>query len=325
MNVKIFGDTNCADLDLLIYSIYPNGKTMQKLSIKSYLLLFSLALCWGPAYLFIKIALQEFHPITLAFFRVSIACMIIFTVCKFKSINVFQYISHYKSFFFMGIFINATPFTLINYGELQISSGLTAINLGMIPVFTALLCHIALPSERLKQRTIFGIFLAFTGLILIYLPTLYDKTVSNGTGPLLILLAAFSYAVAMTFAKKYLGNIPPLVCVFYQLLGASFILFPLALINGHPLSINILSAPFASVLILAIIGTAVAFLILYESVKISGATFTALNSLIIPIISILLGSIFLNEKLTLLTVLGTAMILLGVFRINPYFVKKESI
>jgi len=296
---------------------------MQTISYKSYLLLFSLALCWGPSYLFIKFALEGFHPIFLAFFRVSIACLIMFGICKFKSHKVSQYISHYKSFIFMGIFINATPFVLINFGEQKISSGLTAIVLGMIPIFTALISHVALESEKLRRRTVLGIMISFSGLVLIYLPTFYDKIVSNEVGILLILLAALSYAVSMTFAKKHLGGVPPLVCAFYQLLTASVVLLPITLMIDKPFSAEIVGMPLIAAFALAIVGTVIAFYILYESVRISGATFTALNSLIIPIISVLLGTLILKEKITPQTILGATMILLGVIRINPYFAKKN--
>lgn len=295
---------------------------MQKITSKSYILLFALALCWGPSYLFIKIALEVFHPISLALFRVLIASIILFGICKFYSHKLLSYISYYKSFIFMGMFVNALPFVLINIGEQTITSGLTAIVLGMIPIFTALLSHVVVASEKLRRRTVLGIMTAFAGLLIIYLPTFYDKTLSNETGVFLIISAALSYAVSASFAKRHLGKVPALVCAFYQLFFASLILTPLVLALDHPINGNLVSAPLIAAGLLAILGTAIAFFIYYESILLSGATFTSLNSLIIPIISVLLGTLILHESLTPLTILGAAMILLGVFKINPYFVKK---
>jgi len=297
---------------------------MQKITIKGYLLLLSLALCWGPSYLFVKFSLEGFHPIALAFYRVSVGTFVLFFVCKFKSFKMFSYLPKYKSFLFMGISMNALPFVLINYGELKVPTGLTAIILGMTPIFTAIISHIIVHTEKLNRRTAIGILVAVTGLLVIYLPTFYDQTLSNEKGVLFIILAAMGYASGTSFAKKKLEDVPPTVCAFYQGLFASIALLPLVLLLETPFTSAVYGVPLFTATCLGVLGTSLAFLVFYESVRISGATFTSLNSLLTPVLSILLGIVVLDETLTLQTVYGAVLIFIGVYGINPYFSKKRS-
>lgn len=296
---------------------------MQKITTKGYLLLLALAICWGPSYMFIKFSLEGFHPIALAFYRVFIATIILFFVCKMKSFKILSFLPKYKSFLFMGISMNALPFVFINYGELSVATGLTAIILGMTPIFTSIISHIILHTEKLNRSTIIGILVAVVGLLIIYLPTFYDQTLSNETGMFFVLLGAMGYASGTSFARKNLGNVPPTICAFYQMLCASISLLPFVLFLETPFSSAVYGLPLITATCLGILGTSVAFLAFYESVRTSGATFTSLNSLITPVFSILLGIIVLGETLTIQTLYGTALIFLGVYGINPYFSKKK--
>jgi len=86
------------------------------------------ALCWGPSYLFIKLAIFDIPPLTLVLFRVAIACLILLCVCQIQKHKFFSCArGNWKHFAVMGITLNALPFFLISYGEVYISSSLAGI------------------------------------------------------------------------------------------------------------------------------------------------------------------------------------------------------
>src|ERR1700679_3366492 len=87
-----------------------------------FLLLCSLS--WGPAYLFIKIAVPEIPPITLVFLRVGIAWAILYPVCLIQTRRSFDWKRYWKHYLILAVTLNALPFCLVSFGELYISSAL---------------------------------------------------------------------------------------------------------------------------------------------------------------------------------------------------------
>lgn len=294
-----------------------------KTSLKSYILLITMAICWSPSYLFIKVAIDSFPPFTLALIRVSLAAMIFIIIFSFQRQNLFPFLGKWKHFLFMGLTLNTLPFMLINYGEQKVTSSLAAILIAMTPIFTSILSHFFLDQERLKFKTLMGICLAIIGISIIYLPSFFEKAESTELGILMILGASICYAVGSIFARKYLKDLPLLIGPMFQMIMASLLLLPCSLIFDHPFSLPTptFNALF-SVIFLGCIGTCIAFFIYYQSIKISGATFTSLNSLLTPPLALILGFLILDEKLTIYSYIGATLILSGLVLANPYFYKK---
>lgn len=292
---------------------------------KSFFLILLCGLCWGPSYLFIKIAVPEIPPITLVLLRVGIAAALLFLVCRLQNHKVFAWRRSWKHFAVMGITLNAVPFCLISFGEVYISSSLAGILNSLTLICTAVIAHFFGKHDPLTKNKILGIIAGLIGLSFIYLPMISQGRIENSIGILLIICACISYGIGTVYVRTHLHTVPGIVALTFQLLIATLVLLPLSLIIDQPFNLPLPSyQPIIGVLGLAFIGTAAGYLFFYRAIQLTGPTYAALSVLLIPIFAMILGKIFLNEQLTWNLYVGTFCILAGVLAINPLLTKKSA-
>jgi drug/metabolite transporter (DMT)-like permease len=289
--------------------------------MKNFLLLLLLAACWGPSFLFMKIAVAHIEPISIAAFRVTLAGVLLYFILKAKKINLPTNKKALKDFAFMGFFSCALPFTMFTLGEQYIDSSLASILNGTVPLFTLVIAHFTIESDRLTKAKFFGSVIGFLGLFVLVAPKLFETT-ATALGILAIITAAASYAIGLIYAKKHIHNYKPLVVPTAQLLFASLYLLPLAFIFENPAATtNASLIEIASVIALAVIGTSLAFVIYFKLIVETSATYTSSVTYIVPIFGMILGALILDEKLFWNSYLGTALILTGVMVVNGFFAK----
>lgn len=290
--------------------------------IKNLLLFFLLACCWGPSFLFIKIAVQSISPIAIANLRVAIGALLLYTILKFKKINLPKFGCSWKHFAVMGFFSCALPFALFAIGEQYIGSSLAAIVNGATPLFTLVIAHFFTENDRLTKAKILGSVVGFSGLFVLVTPSLL-KAHTTTFGIIASTLAAAAYGVGFVYAKKNIHGFKPLVVPTAQLFLASLFLLPFTLME-NPLTIQSISLSSAlSILGLAVFGTASAFVIYYKLLTATSATYVAAVNYVLPIFGVVLGMIVLDESLEWNAYLGSIMILVGVMIINEVFNLKQ--
>ena len=295
----------------------------QKFVHIAYLLL--LGMCWGPSFLFIKVALRGFEPLTLVALRLFLGALFLFSILIIKNISLKPYYRLWKEFFIMGLFSAALPFTLITHAEVYISSALTSILNSTTPIFTAILAVFFLRNETLNKEKFVGISLGVSGVIAIFLPAALDAKEGNAFGVILVLIAAASYAAGMIYAKRKLAGLPAMVAPCLQLFLVSIIWLPLALANETPHlqrlpGLDAILAVFG----LAIFGTGIAFMIYFKLIREAGATFVATGTLFFPVIGVALGYVFLGEALSINAIIGTLMILSGLILFNGLIFRQKT-
>lgn len=294
------------------------------MKIQHYLLMILCGLCWGPSYLFIKISVDAIPPLTLVLLRVGISALILYGICWWQKHSLWSYRQYWKQFIVLGLTLNVLAFCLISFAQLYISSSLGGILNGLTLIFTAILAHYFGQHEPLNRKKILGIFSGLTGLVLIYLPFLFDQKGTNELGVLMMVLACLSYATGTVYVRTHLSKMPGLVALTSQLIVATLCLLPLSLLIDQPFSLPFppLQA-WIGILGLALIGTVLGFYIFYKTIQLAGATLAAFATLLIPIVAMLLGVIILHEDLTWNLYMGTALIILGAWTVNRA-IKKEK-
>lgn len=288
-------------------------------------LLLLLGMCWGPSFLFIKVALEDMGPITLVAVRISLAAIFLYAILKFRGVSLRPYFKLYKELFFMGIISAALPFSLISSGELYISSALASILNSTTPIFATLLAAYFINDEGMTGAKFWGVVLGVLGVVVVFLPAALDSREGNAFGIMLVLIAAAAYAVGMIFSKKKLMGLPALVAPCLQLSFAAAVWVPLALAMEQPhlQEVPSLRAHLA-VLALALLGTAAAFAIYFKLIRDAGATFVSTGTLLFPVIGIALGYGFLGERLQTNSIIGTLMILSGLAIFNGLIPKLKK-
>lgn len=290
-----------------------------------------LSAAWGTSFLFIKIGLDGYSPPMLAWLRLTIAALLVWAIIASRRLRP-QFSPRLIGLLLIaGLVNNAVPFALISWGEQHIDSGLTAILNSAVPLFTLVIAHLALADEHITLRRLVGLALGFAGIVALMAP----EVVQSGSdlfgsaslrGQLAILFAGICYATGNTFARRYLRDENPMILAAGQTTAASLWLAPLAFLSGS--KFGLFQAPLPatlSILWLGLISTGIAYLLYFWLIVHVGATRTSLTAYVSPIISVILGAIFLRESITWVMLGAMAMILGGVIVVNgpPEFMARR--
>ena len=273
-----------------------------------------LSAIWGGSYLLIKIALDGFEASMIVFGRVALAALILYFAVHTRTDRrrAFRFMRfHPERVVVLGALSIAIPFMLISYGETQISSGLTGILVAPGPLFVALFAPFLDPTERVDRRGALALLVGFAGVVLLVgADTVHDT--GEFLGSLAVLGAACSYGLGAMYSKNHLSGagVPPLVVSFFSCTAAAVMTLPFAaatIANNHPDLGEV-----AAVTSLGVIGTALAFVLYYSLIAETGAGRASLVGYTIPPIALAYGAVLLRETVTVASVIGLVMILLGV-------------
>ncbi len=279
----------------------------------SWLILLALGTIWGASYIFIKIGGAEIPPITFVAGRTSIAALALFLAMRARRESLPPLRRNiWIPLIGLGIFNSVIPYTLITWGETEISSGLAGILTGTMPIFTVLLAHFLTHDEKLNANKIIGVMIGFAGVIVLFLPDLQNGLKLSLVGEVAVVVAALSYAFAAIIAHRYTHGISHLAAPFGQLFTASLILIPLSLVIDRPFNLHPSFPAIGSLLTLALLGTAFAYLLYYWLIEHTGATLTSLVTYIIPISAVILGAVVLHERFDWTAFAGLFGIIAGV-------------
>ena len=290
------------------------------MKLKTILWLFVLASLWGPAFLFVKVTVEEVPPLTLVAVRVSLAAIMLYILMRIQNHNLPRFGSIWKLFAISGLLNNAVPYVLLSWGELYIDSALAGILIGIAPLFTLILAHFFTTSDHFTPTKTIGVAVGFGGLITLLAPTLMGGVQATLWGLLASLAAALCYGAGIVYSKKYLRGLPPLVGPTAQLTAAAMFLVPLSLLVERPYTLPIPSwTATGSLLLLATFSTALAFALYFRAMETISATVLSMVTYIVPVVAMVLGVVVLNEQLGWNAYLGSLLVLLGIMIVNNVF------
>ncbi|MDV7393296.1 DMT family transporter, partial [Arthrospira platensis SPKY1] len=149
----------------------------------------------------------------------------------------------WRHLIFLGLMHNALPFVLFSWGEQYVESALASILNGTTPIFTILLAHALVTDDRLTPAKLVGVIIGFGGLLLLIGPALLGGLAASTWGMLALTGAAVCYAVALVYARLNMRGLPPLVAPAGQMLAATLMMLPLALLLERPLTLPLPSLP----------------------------------------------------------------------------------
>jgi drug/metabolite transporter (DMT)-like permease len=278
-----------------------------------WIILIALGTIWGASYLFIKVGGAEIPPLTFVAGRTSIASLALGIALFARRENLPPlHVRAWLPLLGMGIFNSVIPYSLITWGETEISSGLASILTGTMPIFTVLIAHFLTHDEKLTPNKSLGVIIGFVGVVILFLPALQSGLQLSFLGEVAVVVAALSYALASVIAHKFLHGTSHSATSFGQLLTASFVMIPLGLLVEHPFSLHPALAAIGSLITLALLGTAIAYLLYYWLIDHTGATRTSLVTYIIPVSGVILGALVLGERLDWTAFVGLLGIIAGV-------------
>lgn len=281
-------------------------------------LLLVLSVLWGGSFFFSKVALAELPPFTVVLCRVAIAATALYLYLRATGRAIPASGESWRVFFGMGVINNIVPFSLIFWGQTAIASGLASILNATTPIFAIVVAHLLTADEKMTPPKIAGVLLGVLGVAV-----LMSGSAFTGDGPplwalLACLGAALSYGFAGILGRRFRRmGISPAVGAFGQTTASTVMMLPLVAFVDVPWQ---LAAPhlvtIGAILALALISTALAYIIYFHVLSVGGATNSSLVTLLIPVSAILLGSLVLGERLSSNHFLGMALIALGLLSID---------
>ena len=284
-------------------------------------LLVTLGVIWGAAFFFARVAVDEVLPLTLVLYRVSIAAVTLHVILAVLGRSIHPYVHRWRDFLVLGLLNNAVPFSLLFAGQTALSAGLASILNATMPIWTVVIGHVLTSDERMSAHKVAGVALGFVGVATMLGPAATGVLTAPAWAMLCVIGGAMSYGFAVVFAKRF-SAMPPLVTATGQLTASSALMLPVVLvIDGVP-EVTLSGETWAAIAALAVISTALAYILYFRVLAIAGAVNGSLVTLLVPPSAILLGWLFLSERLDAFAWMGLALIGSGLVVLDGRLLQK---
>ncbi len=287
---------------------------MQNAKLADWLGLVALVIMFGSAFMFIKLAVQDFSPSMVAAGRIQVAAVMLVVVVLIRRESFGFLRETWPLLVALAIFGDCLPFYLISWGQQSVDSSIAGILMAVMPLTTIVLAHFFIPGERLTVLRVIGFLLGFAGILILLGPAALARLESgiNMVIPMLSILAgAVCYAINTILAKR-LPKESYLAISTAVLVIASLIMLPALLSTNGEWGIRFSSIGFLSLLVLGIFPTALATILYFAVIARTGPSFMSQINYLIPVWAVLMGVVFLNESVGKNAILALAIILLGI-------------
>lgn len=270
---------------------------------RGWVLFLALSVCWGIPYLFIRVAVADLDPLIVAFGRTVIGGVLLLPLA-IRARALQPLLSHWKILLVYTAVEIIGPWVLLGHAETRLNSSTTGLIIAVVPIVAAIILTV-MGLDRLDARRIAGLVIGLAGVaLLVGLDVQLDDFVAIGQ----LLLVVLGYAIGPIIISRRLADLPSLGVVTVSLLvaAAAYAPFTPLVWPDH------WTAPaVSSVVVLAVICTATAFLVMFALIAEAGPARMTLITYVNPAIAILLGAMVLGEPLTVGLAIGFPLVILG--------------
>ncbi|MEQ9198854.1 MAG: DMT family transporter, partial [Rhodospirillales bacterium] len=285
------------------------------MTTRDWMLIAFLSLIWGGSFFFAEVALLAYGPLTVVALRVSLAAAILLVILRVTGKALPRGWGIWGALAVMGLLNNVFPFSLIVWGQVHVTSSIASIFNATTPLFTVFVAHLLTTDERMTVNKLVGVLLGIAGVVVMIGPSALAGFDMANAGQVAVLGGALSYAFASIWGRRLKG-LTPMVAAAGMLLMASVVMIPAALLAEQPLEVVPSPSVIASVIGLASVSTALAYLIYFRLLATAGSTNLMLVTLLIPISAMALGISFLDETPGAYAYAGMLLIFAGLISVD---------
>ena len=279
----------------------PAGMTRRGL-----LLFASMCVVWGIPYLFIRVAVGELSPAMLVFLRTGIAALILVPIALTRGGGLRPLLSRWRPLLLFAAIEVAVPWFFLSSAEQHISSSLTGLLISAVPLVATVITLASGNRDRIGQGTLVGLLIGVVGVAAI---VGFDLRATSSTALLEIGLVVIGYALGPVILARYLSDLPSVSVIAVAVALTALVYAPLAVIQ-RPTAVPSLEV-LASVGVLAVVCTALAFLLFFALIAEIGPVRATVITYVNPAVAALLGVLVLGETFTLGMGAGFVLVLLG--------------
>lgn len=271
----------------------------------------ALALMWGSSFFWIKVGLGSFSPVQLVLIRLVLGSAVLLAICVANRDRLPARRRVWGHLAVAALFHNALPFLLFAIGEQTVDSGITGVINATTPLWALAVALLWRLERRLNGVRALGLLLGIVGTGLIFAP--WQSSGLLSWGALACLAAAASYGFVFVYEGRFLVDTgaSPFALAGVQMVTASGFML-LAVPVGGLTPIELETGPLLAVVVLGIFSTGIAFALNYLLISAEGAVVASTVGYLIPVVSVLMGTLFLSEALNLRVVAGMVVVLAGV-------------
>ena len=271
----------------------------------------AMCLIWSSTWIAIKLGLQGAPPMTAVALRFIIAGLLVLFIIRLRRVRIPMTRDFARLGLFLSIFHIGLPYVLVYWCEQYISSGLTAVLYSTVPIDVAIFARVLL-GDALTPRKLAGAVIGFAGVAVIF----SDHLSIGGNEALLAITACLASALCAGLSsvviKKYAFNYDPFVMLAatFTIGGTLVAAAAVPVEASNPLRFS--AGTWGTILYLAILGSVVAFAIYFWVIKRIDVTVLSYQNFIIPVLAVVMGWIFLGEKITMRVAVGAGCIVAGI-------------
>jgi len=277
-----------------------------------YIILFLLGALWGSSFGAIKVALYGVSPLTVMSVRVMLAGAALLVLTLIRSTPLPRGLKNWNKVLWMALFGVLMPFFLVPWGQQKIDSSLAAIIMSINPFFALILGHFFSEDENFSKQQFFAMLVGFSGVFLVFSENADFSSNGNFWGQGAVILAGIGYTISGVIAARVRGISADSVSASVFVV-ASLIALPFWLIIESPWNLELEMESIIALTHLGFVSTGIAFLMRYYIILRAGAVFFSYVAFIIPMFGIFFGVLFLDETLSLSTMVAVLLILSGVY------------
>jgi drug/metabolite transporter (DMT)-like permease len=274
------------------------------MSRRGWVLFIAMSVVWGVPYLLIKVAVRDIGPAELVFVRTAIGALLLLPIALYRR-ELRASLRPWLPLLAYTVVEIGVPWLLLSHAEQEVDSSLTGLVIAGVPLVAALIAR-----ERLSGVRVAGLLTGFAGVGL--LVGFHGGT--GGAVPLLELLGVvLCYATGPLIIERWLSDVPRYGVSAASLVIGALLFAPVAVPGLPSLARTVHAGPALAALGLAVICTALAFVLFFALIAEVGGVRATVITFVNPAVAVVLGALVLHEAITPLTVGAFALILAGSF------------
>jgi drug/metabolite transporter (DMT)-like permease len=269
--------------------------------------LVTLAAIWGSAFIFMRMAAPVLGAVPTAAYRVALAGVVLFLYARTLRVDA-QWRHNARHYLAIGVLNSGIPFALFSFAAMQVPASLSAVLNSTSPLFGALFAVFWL-NEKLTLRKAAGLLLGVAGVVLVAQPRNFPHTGLFAWAVLACLIASMCYGLTGIYMRRVAPALPPVGVAAGSQLGAGVALLPFVPLFAPNAPVT--AAVVWSVLALALLCSAIAYLLYFRLMADVGPTRALTVTFLVPVFGLLWGFVFLGERITALMAAGCTLVVAG--------------
>ncbi len=271
----------------------------------------ALGIVWGCSFIFIKLGLEFLTPFGVAFGRCALGALALLIYSRIKKISLVRDRRMLGHLWVVSLLLNVIPGILFALAETEVTSILAGIINAVTPLMTLIAIILVSRNEPPTKPQVIGLLIGFLGVL-----TVLGAWNGLGTNPLwaiLVLLAAVTcYGFSFPYSRRFIlpANLSPESMATAQVSLGALTLLPLFIIdgvNGNEYRIG----PVLAMVALGVFGSGFAYIWNFTIMRAAGSAIASSVTYVTPVVAVIVGLIFLQEKLHWYEPVGAIVVLLG--------------